>query len=185
MLNLKQKYQKEVIPAMIKKFGYKNVMSVPKIQKVVLNIGFGAMIAGQTSGEREKIQESIFNDLSLITGQRPVLTKAKKSIAGFKIRKGIPIGAKINLRGQKMYDFLDRLIHIVLPRSRDFRGISRKSIDKSANLTIGIKEHISFPEILPEKAKKILGFEITVVTSSKNREEAIELFKMLGFPIKI
>lgn len=184
MLRLQEKYRKQVIPRMIEKFNYKNQMMVPKIQKVVLNIGFGAMIAGQTSGEREKIQEFIFNELSLITGQRPILTKSKKSIAGFKIRRGIPIGAKVNLRGQKMYAFLERLIHTVLPRSRDFRGISQKSIDKSANLTIGIKEHICFPEILPEKAKKILGFEITIVTSAKNKKEAIELFKLFGFPIK-
>lgn len=184
MLRLKQKCTKKVIPEMMKEFGYTNVMQVPKIEKVVLNIGFGQMVAGQNPGEREKIQKFILNELSLIVGQQPVLTKAHKSIAGFKVRRGMAIGAKATLRGQKMYDFLDRLIHIALPRSRDFRGINQKSIDKNGNLTIGIKEHICFPEILPEKAKKMLGFEITIVTSAKNKEEALELFRLLGFPIK-
>lgn len=184
MLRLKQKYQKEIMPAMRKKFSYKNIMAIPKIKKVVLNIGFGKMIYGKTVNERNKIYEFILNELGSIAGQRPVLTKAKKSIASFKIRKGVPIGAKITLRGPKMYDFLDRLIHIVLPRTRDFRGIPDSSIDKHGNLTIGIKEHIAFPEILPEKAKNVLGFEVTVITSAKDKEQANELFKLIGFPLK-
>ena len=184
MLRLQEKYRKQIIPQMIERFGYKNQMQVPKIEKVVLNIGFGKMVSGKGSGENKKIQAFIIQELLTIAGQRPVLTYAKKSVAGFKIRKGVAIGAKITLRGQKMYDFLGRLIHIALPRSRDFQGINQKSIDKSSNLTIGIKEHISFPEILPEKAKQILGFEITIVTTAENREQGIELFRLLGFPIK-
>jgi len=184
MVCLKEKYTKEVIPAMIEKFGYKNKMAVPKIKKVVLNIGFGKMVYDKSSKEREKIYKPILNDLSMISGQLPVLTEARKSISGFKLRKGMPIGAKVTFRGQRMYDFLDRLINIALPRSRDFRGIKATAFDKRGHLTIGIKEHICFPEILPEKAKRIFGFEITVVTTAKSREEGMELFKLLGFPIK-
>jgi len=185
MLRLKEKYQKEVIPHMVKRFGYKSVMAVPRVKKVMVNTGFGRLIAGQTSEEQKKVYELILNDLSLICGQRPVLTKAKKSISGFKTRKGMSIGAKVTLRGKKMYDFLDRIIHIALPRSRDFRGINTKSFDKKGNLTIGIKEHIVFPEVSPEKAKTIFGLEITVITTAKTREEGIELLKSIGFPIKI
>lgn len=184
MMRLKEKYIKEVIHQMIEKFGYKNRMAVPKIEKVVVNTGFGRLIAGKTSEEQKKIQDAILEDLALLSGQRPILTRAKKSISGFKIKEGMAIGAQITLRGKKMNDFLERLIHIVLPRSRDFRGIESKSLDKKGNLTIGIKEHIAFPEILPEKAKTIFGLEITVVTTAKSREEGIELLKSLGFPIK-
>jgi len=184
MLELEDKYNIEVIPGMMKKFGYRNKMAVPKIEKVLVNTGFGRLIGGKTSDEQKKIYEAILNDLALITGQRPVLTRAKKSISGFKIRQGLPIGAKVTLRGKRMTDFLERLIHIGLPRSRDFRGIEEKSFDKAGNLTVAIKEHISFPEILPEKVKTIFGFEITVVTTAKKREEGLELLKLLGFPIK-
>lgn len=184
MLRLKDKYEKEVIPAMMEKFGYRNRMAVPKIEKVVVNTGFGRLIAGKTPEEQKKIHDLILKDLALISGQRPVLTKAKKAISGFKTRKGMPIGAMVTLRGKKMYDFLERVIHIALPRSRDFRGIDLKSFDKKGNLTIAIKEHIAFPEVSPEKAKTIFGFEITVVTTSKTREQGIELLRLLGFPIK-
>jgi len=184
MLRSKEKYQKQVVPAMMKKFEYKNVMQVPRLEKIVLNIGFGKIIQAKTTGEREKISTAILEDIGLIAGQRPVLTKAHRSVAGFKIRKGIHIGAKVTLRGAKMNDFLDKLIHIALPRTRDFRGIPVSSIDRSGNLTLGIKEHIVFPEILPEKAKNILGFEITIVTSAKSRDEASELFRLLGFPLE-
>jgi len=196
MINLKEKYKKEVIPQMMEKFGYnakgdisgkvryKNAMAVPKIEKVVVNTGFGKSTTGKTSDEQKKIAEAILNDLALICGQKPILTKAKKSISGFKIREGLPIGAQVTLRGKKMYDFLERLINIALPRSRDFQGIDLKAVDKQGNLTIGIREHICFPEILPEKIKSIFGFEITVVTTTKNREEGLELLKLLGFPIK-
>lgn len=184
MFRLKEKYQKEVIPAMMKKFGYTNIMAVPKIEKVCVNSGFGRLIGGKTSQEQERIVNLILNDLTLICGQKPILTKAKKSISGFKIRKNMFIGAKVTLRRQRMYDFLERLIHIALPRSRDFHGIDISSFDEKGNLTIGIKEHIVFPEVSPEKTKNIFGLEITIVTNAKNREEGIELLKLLGFPIK-
>jgi len=185
MIHLSEKYNKEVIPAMMENFGYKNKMAVPKIEKVIVNTGFGRLIAGQTNEEQKKISQAILNDLALITGQRPILTKAKKSISTFKIRKGMPIGAMITLRDKIMYDFLERLIHITLPRSRDFQGIEPKSIDKNGNLTIGVREHIAFPEISIEKAKNIFGFEITVVTTAKNHQEGLELLRLLGFPIKL
>ena len=184
MLRLPEKYQKEVIPAMMEKFGYRNKMAVPKIEKVVINTGFGRLVSGKTSEEQKKIQDSVLQNLSLISGQRPVLKKAKKSISGFKTKEGQVIGAAVTLRGKKMSDFLERLIHIALPRLRDFRGIEISSFDKKGNLTIGLREHIAFPEILPEKAKNIFGLEITVVTTAKSREEGIELLRLMGFPIK-
>lgn len=183
-MRLKEKYKKEIIPAMKEKFGYKNVMAVPKIEKVVLNTGFGKILAGKTSEEQKKFTESILLDLSLIAGQRPVLAKAKKSISGFKVRKGQPIGAKVTLRKKRMSDFLERLIHIALPRSRDFRGIELNSFDEKGNLTIGIREHIAFPEILPERTRLNFGLEVTVTTTAKKREEGIELLRLIGFPIK-
>ena len=184
MLNLKEKYNKEVIQAMREKFHYKNDMAVPKIEKVIINTGFGRLVSDKTNDERKKIGMAIADDLALIAGQAPVLTKAKKSIAGFKIREGMIIGAMVALRRKKMYDFLDRLIHIALPRLRDFRGIDTKSVDKSGNLCIAIKEHISFPEISPEKSKVMFGFEVVIATTAKNKEEGIELFRLLGFPLK-
>jgi len=184
MLRLKDKYKKEVVPQMMGKFGYKNPMAVPKIKKVVVNTGFGRLISGKTPEEQKKITGPILEDLTLICGQRSILTKAKKSISGFKIRQGMPVGAQVSLRRKMMYDFLERLIHIALPRSRDFRGIDPKSVDKKGNLTVAIKEHIAFPEILPERAKTIFGLELTVVTTAKTREEGLELLKLLGFPIK-
>ena len=184
MLRLREKYNKEVVPAMMKKFGYKSIMAVPRIKRVVVNAGFGRLVSEKTSQEKKKILEDIFRDLALITGQKPIATKAKKSIAGFKLRQGSIIGAKTTLRKQKMYDFLDRLIHIALPRTRDFRGISLESIDKNGHLTIGIKEHIVFPELSDENIKRVFGFEVTVNTNSRTREEAVELFKLLGFPLE-
>ena len=184
MLRLKEKYQKEVIPLMMEKFGYKNAMAVPKVEKVIVNTGFGKVVASQTKEEQKKTQDFILQELSLICGQRPVFKKAKKSISSFKIREGMEIGAAVTLRGKKMTDFLERLVHIVLPRSRDFRGIEKTSVDQRGNFTIGLKEHIAFPEVSPEKAKTIFGLEITVVTTAKSREEGIELLKSLGFPIK-
>jgi len=183
-MGLKEKYNKEVMSAMREKFGYKNNMAVPRIEKVVVNTGFGRLISGKSQKDSEKIYKQILDALVLIVGQKPVLTKSKKSISGFKLRDGIPIGAKITLRGQKMYDLLERLVFIVLPRTRDFAGLEPNSIDMAGNLTIGIKEHIIFPEISPEKAKKIFGLEITVVNSAKTKEQGIELFRLLGFPIK-
>lgn len=184
MLRLREKYQKEAIPTMKEKFGYKNVMAIPKIQKVVVNVGFGKMINGKTTEERKKIENFIGKEISLITGQLPILTKAKQSISVFKLRRGVPIGMKVTLRGKRMYDFLERLINIVLPRVRDFRGISSSAIEERGNLNIGIREHIVFPEIPPEQAQFIFGFQITVVVNSATKETAAELFKLLGFPIK-
>jgi len=184
MLRLQEKYKKEAISAMMEKFGYKSSMAVPKIEKVVINTGYGRQVAGKTNDEQKKIADFILEELGLICGQRAVKTYAKKAISSFKLRQGMPIGAKVNLRGKKMTDFLERLIYLTLPRTRDFKGISSKSIDKQSNLTIAVKEHITFPEILPEKARDIFGLEITVVTTAKNKEEALELFKLLGFPIK-
>jgi len=183
-MGLKEKYEKEVVPKMMKKFGYKNKMAVPKIEKVLINVGFGKLISEKTGDEQKKIQQALLEDLAQISGQRPVLTKAKKSISGFKIRKGLPIGAKATLRRGKMYDFLERLINTALPRSRDFWGIPADSVDKNGNLTIGIREHIAFPEISPEKVKFIFGFEVSIVTTARNKEEGLELFKLMGFPIK-
>lgn len=183
-MNLQEKYKKEVISAMKEKFGYKSIMAVPKIRKAVINVGFGKQIAGKTSDEQKKIYTYIMEDLGEICGQKPVLTKSKGSIASFKTRQGMFIGTKITLRGKKMDDFLTRLIGIALPRTRDFQGLSQNSIDKSGNLTIGIKEHICFPEISPEQVKSIFGLEVIVDTTAKTKEEGLELFKLLGFPIK-
>lgn len=178
MSQLKEKYIKEVIPVMQEKFGHKNKLAVSKIEKVVINIGTGKFL------KDTKTQETIAKDLATITGQRPVFTLAKKAIAGFKIRQGMKIGLKVTLRGKKMYDFLDRLVGATLPRVRDFRGLEEKSIDKEGNLTIGIKEHIIFPEFAQEEIKFMFGLEITIVTNTHKREEAMELFKLMGFPIK-
>ncbi len=184
MLHLKDKYKKEIIPEMMKKFGYKNPMAVPKIEKVVVNCGFGRMVDGKTSSERKKIIENISKTLSLIIGQKPGLTKAKKSISSFQLRKGMPIGARITLRKNRMNDFLEKLIWVVLPRTRDFKGVSLKSIDKEGNLTISFKEYSSFPEVLPEKEKGIFGLEVTIVTTADNQEQSLELLKLIGFPFK-
>lgn len=178
MLKLKEKYIKEVIPTMKEKFGYKNNLAVPKIVKVVVNTGFSPM------AKDEKIQKELTNDLSLITGQKPAPCQAKKAVAGFKTREGMIIGLTVTLRGERMYDFLDRLINIALPRSRDFRGLPEKNIDQAGNLNIGIKEQIIFPEISAESSRNIFGLEIAVVTTTKNRQKGIELFKLLGFPLK-
>lgn len=184
MLSLKEKYNKEAVLKMKEKFGYKNVMAVPKIEKIVLNTGFGKLVSGKTSDEQKKIYESISGDLGLITGQKPMITKAKRSIAGFKIREGMPLGAAVTLRGKKMYDFIERLVNISLPRSRDFKGLDEKSFDKKGNYTFAVKEDIIFPEILPEKAKIIFGFEITIRMTAKTKEEGLELLKLMGFPFK-
>jgi len=184
MLRLKEKFIKEVVPAMREKFGYKSSMAAPKVIKVVLNTGFGRLVAGKTGDEPKKIVEAIVNDLTLISGQKVMATEAKKAISAFKTRQGMLIGACCTLRGQRMYDFLERLINIALPRSRDFQGIDPKSIDQNGNLTVALKEHIAFPEILPEKTSAIFGLEITVVTTARSREKGLELLKLMGFPIK-
>jgi len=178
MLLLKEKYTKEVISKMKEQFGYHNDLAVPKIIKVVVNTGFNP------NTKDEKIRQEVAHDLSLITGQKANLCPAKKAEAAFKTRKGMIVGLMITLRGQRMYNFLYRLVHIVLPRIRDFHGLPEKNIDQSGNLNIGIKEQIVFPEISAESTKNIFGFEIAVVTTAKNHQQGVELFKLLGFPIK-
>ena len=185
MMRLREKYKKEVIPEMEKRFGYKNPMAVPKVEKIIVNTGFGRIATSKAAGDKKKTIDDILKSLSLITGQKPALRKAKKSISSFKLRKGMPVGAQVTLRNQRMYDFMEKLILLVLPRIRDFRGISVSKIDKEGNLTIGLKECTPFLELDFEKEKSIFGLEITIVTSAKTREEAVELFKALGFPIKL
>jgi large subunit ribosomal protein L5 len=177
MSTLQEKYQKEIIPAMRTKFGYKNIMAVPKIDKVVVNVGVGRL-------RDEKEHEEVKKYLALITGQKPAPRPAKKAIASFKTRQGLIIGYQVTLRGRWRYDFLSRLIHIALPRTRDFRGIDETSFDPRGNLTIGIREHIVFPETIGEDYRFLFGFEVTVVTTAKKREEGVELLKLMGFPIK-
>ena len=183
-ISLREKYNKEIIPQMMEKFGYKNKMAVPKIVKVTVNTSFGKEVATKGSGEREKVYKAVMQDLALITGQKPKLVKSKKSIAGFKLREGLEIASMVTLRKDRMWDFLERLVYLSFPRSRDFKGIDLKSVDKMGNLNIGFKEHINFPEIFAEKEKTIFGLEITIVTNAKSKEEGLELYKLLGFPIK-
>lgn len=184
MESLKERYNKIAIPEMQKKFGYKSRMAVPSIKKVVLNSSFGKEVVGKSASEREKVQKTITQDLSLIAGQHTNLVKSKKSIAGFKLREGLEIASVVTLRKQRMWDFLERFIYLSLPRSRDFKGIDPKNIDKNGNLSMGFKEHISFPEIFTEKEKTIFGLQITVVTNAKSKQEGLELYKQLGFPMR-
>lgn len=177
-MRLKEKYKKEILPKMKEKFGYKNDMAVPKMEKVVLNVGFG-----RNSKDKELI-DNIKKNLTSITGQRPVLTKAKKSVSAFKIREGMIIGAKVTLRGDRMYDFVERLVNITFPRVRDFRGIDEKTVDKTGNMTIGFKEHLAFPEIKADDLENVHGLEISINVNKKNREENLELFRLIGFPFK-
>ena len=184
MAYLYEKYKKEALPELMKQFKFRNEMEAPRIEKVVVNCGFGRMVSGKTKDEQKKIQDAVVRDLTQICGQRAVVTQAKNSISSFKIREGQNIGSKVTLRRQRMYDFLERVVTVALPRSRDFQGIPSKGIDQDGNLTFGIKEHIAFPEISPEKINFIFSFEITVVTTARNKEEGTALFKRLGFPIK-
>lgn len=177
-MNLKEKYQKDIIPQLKDKFSYTNIFLVPKIEKLVINVGFG-----RHNKEKEYIA-NVEKTLTRISGQKPVLTKAKKSIASFKIREGMIIGAMVTLHGKRMYDFLDKLINISFPRVRDFRGISEKSIDKQGNLSIGFKENIAFPEVKVEDLNNIHGLEIIIHSTAKNKEEGLELFRLAGFPFK-
>lgn len=175
-------YKKKAVPQLMEKFGYKSAMAVPRLLKVTLNSSFGKLASGKTGDEAEKIGSSIAKDMGIIAGQKPVLSKARKSIATFKLREGAPIGVKVTLRGRKMYDFLDRFVNIVLPRSRDFQGLKVSSVDMQGNLTVGITEHLFFPEISPEQSKVPFGLEVTVSTSAETKEEGLELFRQLGFP---
>lgn len=176
MSRLHDKYNEEIVPAMISKFGYKNVMQVPKLEKIVVNMGVGE------AKDNAKVLESAISDMETITGQKAVITKAKKSIANFKIREGMQIGCKTTLRGEKMYDFADRLINLALPRVRDFRGVSADSFDGRGNYALGIKEQLIFPEIEYDKIDKVRGMDVIFVTTAKTDEEARELIRLFGMP---
>ncbi len=178
MPRLKDTYKSEVIPALMKKFGYKNVMQAPKLEKIVINMGLG------DTKENAKGLESAVDDLTIIAGQKPVVTKAKKSVANFKVREGMNIGAKVTLRGNRMYEFADRLMSVALPRVRDFRGISPTSFDGRGNFAMGLKEQLVFPEIVYDNVDKIRGMDIIMVTTARTDEEARELLSLLGMPFK-
>ncbi|MBQ1328090.1 MAG: 50S ribosomal protein L5 [Eubacterium sp.] len=178
MSRLRDKYNDEIKDAMIKKFGYKNVMQIPKLVKVVVNMGVGE------AKENAKVLDSAVKDLTEIAGQKPVVTKAKKSVANFKIREGMPIGCKVTLRGERMYEFTDRLVNLALPRVRDFRGVSADSFDGRGNYALGIKEQIIFPEIEYDKVDKVRGMDIIFVTTAETDEEARELLRLFGMPFR-
>ena len=176
MSQLKQRYTTEVIPALKSEFGYTNAMQVPRLEKIVVNIGLGEALTNA------KAVDAAVGDLALITGQRAIVTKAKKSIATFKVREGNPIGAKVTLRGERMWDFLERLTRVALPRIRDFRGVSGKSFDGRGNYTLGMKEQLSFPEVEFDKIDRLRGLEVTIVTTAKSDEESKRLLALLGMP---
>ena len=178
MSRLMERYQNEVVKSLMEKFNYSSRMQAPKIEKIVLNIGVGDAVSNS------KLLDEAVNELSLISGQKPVITKAKKSIAGFKLREGAPIGCKVTLRGERMYEFLDKLVNISLPRVRDFRGVSNNSFDGRGNYTLGIKEQLIFPEINFDKVNKLRGMDIVFVTTAKTDEEGHELLAQLGMPFK-
>jgi len=178
MSRLKQKYIEEVRPALVKRFEYKNMLQAPRIEKIVINMGLGE------GKDNPKILDAAVNDLSLITGQKPIITRARRSVASFKVREGNPIGCKLTLRGVRMYDFLDKLFSVALPRVRDFRGISPHSFDGRGNFTIGIKEQLIFPEIEYSQVERVLGMDITIVTTAETDEEARELLTLMGMPFR-
>ena len=176
MSRLKEMYQNEIVDAMIKKFGYKNIMEVPKLDKVVINMGVGE------AKDNHKVLESAVADLEKITGQKAVITKARKSVANFKIREGMAIGCKVTLRGEKMYEFVDRLVNLALPRVRDFRGVNPDAFDGRGNYALGVKEQLIFPEIEYDKIDKVRGMDVIFVTTAKTDEEARELLKLFNMP---
>ncbi len=178
MARLKVKYTEEVAPALFKKFGYKSVMQIPKIDKVVVNVGCGE------ARENAKVLDAVVKDLSAITGQKAQITVAKKSVANFKLREGMPVGAKVTLRGEKMWEFLDRLFNVALPRVRDFRGISANAFDGRGNYALGLKEQLIFPEIDYDKIDKIRGMDVVICTTAKTDEEARELLTLVGAPFE-
>jgi len=178
MTRLREKYSKEVVPALQKEFGYTNVMAIPKIEKVVVNMGLGE------ATQNAKIVDTGADELARITGQKPVITRAKKSIAQFKVRKGMPIGAMVTLRGERMWEFLDRLISVALPRVRDFRGVSGKSFDGRGSYTLGIRDHLIFPEVDYNKAEGTKGMNVTIVTTARSDDQARVLLKHLGMPFR-
>jgi large subunit ribosomal protein L5 len=178
MNRLKEKFEKEITPALMSKFNYTSVMQVPKLDKIVINMGVGDAVANS------KALDNAVEELAAITGQKPVVTKAKKSIAGFRLREGMPIGAKVTLRGERMYEFIDKLVSVSLPRVRDFRGISKKSFDGRGNYTLGVKEQLIFPEIDYDKVNKVRGMDIVIVTTANTDEEARELLTGYGMPFQ-
>lgn len=178
MLTIVERYKKEVIPEMKKIFGYKNDLAVPRLVKAVINVGVGRAL------KDDKFLDHATDTLVRITGQKPVMTKAKKSISAFKIRAGMVVGLKVNLRGRQMYNFIDKLINITLPRVRDFRGLEARSVDNRGNLTIGFPEHLVFPEIKSDEVERLHGLEVVIDTNAKSHQEGLILFKLLGFPIK-
>ncbi|MFN7253272.1 MAG: 50S ribosomal protein L5 [Anaerobacillus sp.] len=178
MNRLKERYQNEIVPSLVEKFNYSSVMAVPKVEKIVVNMGVGDAVSNA------KALDKAVEELTQITGQKPLITKAKKSIAGFKLREGMPIGAKVTLRGERMYEFLDKLVSVSLPRVRDFRGISKKSFDGRGNYTLGVKEQLIFPEVDYDKVDKARGMDIVVVTTANTDEEARELLTLMGMPFQ-
>ncbi|WP_040203253.1 50S ribosomal protein L5 [Neobacillus jeddahensis] len=178
MNRLKEKFVKEVTPALMSKFNYESVMQVPKLEKIVINMGVGDAVANA------KALDNAVEELATITGQKPVVTRAKKSIAGFRLREGMPIGAKVTLRGERMYEFLDKLVSVSLPRVRDFRGVSKKAFDGRGNYTLGIKEQLIFPEIDYDKVSKVRGMDIVIVTTANTDEESRELLTQFGMPFQ-
>jgi large subunit ribosomal protein L5 len=178
MNRLKEKYINEITPALVSKFNYKSVMQVPALEKIVINMGVGDAVANA------KALDVAVEELATITGQKPVVTRAKKSIAGFRLREGMPIGAKVTLRGERMYEFIDKLVSVSLPRVRDFRGVSKKAFDGRGNYTLGVKEQLIFPEIDYDKVNKVRGMDIVIVTTANTDEEARELLTQIGMPFQ-
>ncbi|MCE7793873.1 50S ribosomal protein L5 [Salipaludibacillus sp. CUR1] len=178
MSRLKEKFNQDITPALTEKFNYSSVMEVPRVEKIVVNMGVGDAV------QNSKVLDKAVEELTLITGQKPLITKAKKSIAGFKLREGMPIGAKVTLRGERMYEFLDKLIAVSLPRVRDFRGVSKKAFDGRGNYTLGVKEQLIFPEIEYDKVDKVRGMDIVIVTTANTDEEARELLTQMGMPFQ-
>ncbi len=177
-MTIQEKYKKHIIPELKEKFGYKNALEAPRLIKAVVNVGFGRHV------KEKSYIDNVVDGLKRITGQKPVLTKAKKSISSFKIREGMVIGACVTLRGPRMHDFVDKLINISFPRVRDFRGLNEKAVDRAGNLTVGFREHLPFPEIKADEVENIFGLEICLATTAKTREEGLELFRQMGFPFK-
>ncbi|WP_186576157.1 50S ribosomal protein L5 [Aquibacillus kalidii] len=175
---LKQKYQSEIVSSLVEKFNYDSVMEVPKVEKIVINMGVGDAV------QNSKALDTAVEELALISGQQPLITKAKKSIAGFRLREGMPIGAKVTLRGERMYEFLQKLVDVSLPRVRDFRGVSKKAFDGRGNYTLGVKEQLIFPEINYDQVNKVRGMDIVIVTTANTDEEASELLTQLGMPFQ-
>ncbi|WP_026688613.1 50S ribosomal protein L5 [Alteribacter aurantiacus] len=178
MSRLKERYNGEIVPVLTEKFNYSSVMAVPQIDKIVINMGIGDAV------QNSKVLDKAVEELTELSGQKPIITKAKKSIAGFKLREGMPIGAKVTLRGERMYDFLDKLIAVSLPRVRDFRGVSKKAFDGRGNYTLGVKEQLIFPEIEYDNVDKVRGMDIVIVTTAETDEEARELLTQMGMPFQ-